>query len=112
MSIPNLEMGITLQKAIAAANEKWIELMLVAAQEDDPCAAAVLGISQEALLEYKGISRANLESSARYGAPLFVPRINDAATLRQAFATGFSSPHAIAAITKTLPLSLLDSSAK
>ena len=112
MAIPIVEVGSLLQKAIAAANEKWIELILLAATEDDPCAAALLGISDEVLSEYKKVSRASLESSARYGVPLFVPRINDPAMLRQALSAGYASPLSISAITKTLPLSILDSKAK
>lgn len=95
-----------LQHAIERFNDAGISLLLTAAKNRkiDPLAAFLIGISDETLEEYSRLSKADLVSASTLGAPLFVPRFADSATLRTLLTSGFSKSSVLAALTRTLPL--------
>lgn len=95
-----------IQQAIERFNEAGISMLLIAARNmsTDPIAAFLIGVSEETLSEYTKVSKADLISASALGAPLFVPRFSDAATLRSLLTSGFGKANVLAALTKTLPL--------
>ncbi|UUZ66281.1 hypothetical protein LP417_35285 (plasmid) [Polaromonas sp. P1-6] len=95
-----------LQDAIKKANEAFIDFLLTAAlsKSMDPLASFLLGICDETLDEYTRVSRADLVSAAMLGAPLFVPRFSDAATIKELLTTGFQSAVVQQELTKTMSL--------
>lgn len=95
-----------IQQAIERFNEAGISMLLIAARNmsSDPIAAFLIGVSEETLSEYKKVSKADLISASALGAPLFVPRFSDAATLRSLLASGFGKANVLSALTRTLPL--------
>jgi hypothetical protein len=103
---PKFEACPALQQAIERFNEAGISLLLTAAKYKriDPLAAFLIGVSDETLDEYSHLSKADLISASTLGAPLFVPRFSDPATLRAMLTTGFSKASVLAALTRTLPL--------
>jgi len=107
---PRFEDSTSLQDELKKANEVFIELLLTASRTSatDPNASAILGIGSETLLEYSNFSRSKILSASRFGAPLFVPRINEPAVIRQIFSAGFSEASFLQTVVKTFPLSVAD----
>lgn len=99
-----------LQEHITRANEAVIDVILAAARMKDvePLAAPLLGLSDEALEAYRLIRKYDLMQASKIGFTIFVPRITDPAVLRSLLERGMEDPSVVRALTKTLPLQLME----
>lgn len=102
--------GPALQQAITELNQALIKTLFVAARlgNSEPLAPELLGVSRELLDELATLGRADMLSAQCHGLPLAIMRISDAATMRYVIDSGVGSPDALAAITKSLPLELVE----
>jgi hypothetical protein len=98
-----------LQESTMKANDAYIDFVLMAAQNsmNDPLSAFLLGVSHETLAEYSQISRADLVSASKLGAPLFVPRFTNMTTLQALLTSGFKSSIVQQELTKTFSLAMV-----
>mgnify|MGYP001556561116 FL=1 len=103
---PKFENSQAMQEAITAANKAVLELLLLAAREvdRDPLGAILLGLSDEALRQFRNIQIYDVLNVSKLGAPIFDIRFKEPAVLRTLLQSGFSSPVVMGEFTKSLPL--------
>ncbi|TBR76980.1 MAG: hypothetical protein EPN64_04465 [Burkholderiaceae bacterium] len=103
---PKFERGQALQEAISAANKAVLELLLIAARESDrdPLGGLLLGLSEEAVSQFKDLQIYEVLNISKFGAPIFEIRFKEPATLRTLLQSGFSSDVVMRELTKSLPL--------
>lgn len=106
--------GPALQQEIAAVNKAVLSLVVTAARmgEAEPLGPALLGISREALNALGFCGHADLLLAQAQGLPLVELRIKDPGTFHTIVKSGYGSPEAIAAITKSMPLELITKAGK
>lgn len=85
-------------------NQAYLNLLKSVADNgmiNDPLGPAILGVTEDLLIEVSKIRMSKLQSASRIGLPLVMPRIKDAALFRQALYGGFNTDALLAEITKS-----------
>lgn len=106
--------GPALQQEIAAVNKAVLSLAVTAARmgSAEPLGPALLGVSREVLDALGSCGYTELLLAQAQGLPLVELRIKDPGTFQTIAKSGFGSPEAIAAITKSMPLDLITKAGK
>lgn len=101
--------GPALQEAIADVNKAIMNMLVVAARlgPAEPLASDLLGVDREVLEQLAVTGRAEMLLAQAHGLPLAALRISDPTTLRRVIGSGLGSPEAMSAITKSMPLELV-----
>ena len=90
-------------------NKAIMNMLVVAARlgPAEPLASDLLGVDREVLEQLAVTGRAEMLLAQAHGLPLAALRISDPTTLRRVIGSGLGSPEAMSAITKSMPLELV-----